>query len=653
VNVIVATFNQLHQLLEQSLRDFQAESSDLSDAQEQELSQALHRLTGRLTEILATTSEPSLFPELLTASDPTASFTAPISLPDKPQIHFVTSCEGVILMANDAVCDALGMDLDSMGKVSVAEYVPQEEWRMIRNQLRALDPSQGSAMWVLTLRLSRGPSRKVACVVTPMFDQSQKVTAWHWGVTLVAAEHSSAQPFIQLVQSLEAQLFAGQSMDACLTQICEGLVHTFGFPFVWMATVRKGYGAQLRAHAVTADLDWESHGPSWWNEVSRQDGLVRACGASDEFLLSSYGPQSGEIAWFPPVFQLHDTLCVPLGRQGDLSGVLVVCSARPYMFDATVTGWLRALGDQIERLMARGRQLEQWRLQSAVIGSVNDAVCVTDPQGRLEWVNEAYSALLGLATQQMLGSPLSSFPHAQLQAMSHPYDSSAKNLCCVKTEIMQTGKNGESLVLEQVVTPLVNEQGQLTHFVAILHDVTARKAQELLMKHQAYHDPLTDLPNRIMFEDRLQQAVAHARRNGTLLALFFLDLDNFKAINDHHGHPTGDRVLRVVAKRLATCVRSTDTVARLCGDEFTVILQGLDRIQDIRQVAEKILECLAPPARLGGQDIPIQISIGIAVYPKDSTDPHRLLEIADQAMYRAKECGGQSWYFATSEWNAG
>jgi diguanylate cyclase (GGDEF)-like protein len=154
-----------------------------------------------------------------------------------------------------------------------------------------------------------------------------------------------------------------------------------------------------------------------------------------------------------------------------------------------------------------------------------------------------------------------------------------------------------------------------------------------------------------MFEDRLEQALAHARRDGTLLAVFFLDLDNFKVINDCHGHQIGDRVLRIVAKRLTTCVRLTDTVARLCGDEFTVILQGLDRIQDIRQVAQKILECLTPPIRLAGKDIPIQISIGIAVYPKDSTDPHQLLGIADQAMYQAKKCGGQSWFFATSEWN--
>lgn len=649
--LIVANFDQFHELLEQSLRDFQAGSSDLSDAQEQELSQALNRLTGRLTEILATTPSTPFSSELLAASDLDASLTAPLSLPQKLKIHFLTSCEGVILMANEAMCLVLGMDLACMGKVSVAEYVLQDEWRIIRNQLRAIDPPQGSAIWVMTLRVSGGSSRKVSCVVTPMFEQSQKVKAWHWELTF-NAEQTSAQPFIQLVQSLEAKLLAGQSLDKCLTQICEGLVHTFGFPFVWMATVRKGYGAQLRAHAETAVLDWETHGPIWWSEVSGQVDLIGVCGDSEGSLLSSCSSPPGEIAWCPPVFQLHEALRVPLAPQGDLFGILVVCSARPYVFDASVSEWLRALGKQIGRLMVCGKQLEQWRLHSAAICSVKDAVCVTDPQGRLEWMNEAYSAMLGTSTQQMVGSPLSSFPHAQLQDLNPPYDLSVKELCSIKTEIMRTGNKGESLVLEQVVTPLMNEQGQLTHFVVILHDVTVRKMQELLMKHQAYHDPLTDLPNRIMFEDRLEQALAHARRNGTLLALFFLDLDNFKPINDCYGHQTGDRVLRVVAKRLATCVRSTDTVARLCGDEFAVILQGLDRIQDIRQVAQKILECLTPPIRLGGQDIPNQISIGIAVYPKDSTDPHQLLQVADQAMYRAKECGGQRYYFATGEWNA-
>jgi diguanylate cyclase (GGDEF)-like protein/PAS domain S-box-containing protein len=296
-------------------------------------------------------------------------------------------------------------------------------------------------------------------------------------------------------------------------------------------------------------------------------------------------------------------------------------------------------------------EMEQLRLHSAVIGSVHDAVCVTDPQGRLEWINQAFSKVLGVMPCQVLGSPLRSFPHAQLQEAWPTLESPTMAVSCVKTEVMEKGSHGESLVLEQVLTPLVDAQGKTTHFVVILHDVTARAVSEMQMKHQAYHDALTDLPNRIMFEDRLQQALAQARRDGTLLALLFLDLDNFKTINDQHGHQIGDQLLRVVAKRLVECVRTTDTVSRLSGDEFTIILQGLDRIQDIRQVAQKIVDCLTLPIHLGGKDITVQTSIGIAVSPKDSTDPRRLLAIADQAMYQAKDFGGQRWYFATPEWN--
>ncbi|HSF09921.1 MAG TPA: diguanylate cyclase, partial [Nitrospirales bacterium] len=613
----MATFERLHHLLEQSLRDFQAESSDLSDTQEQELTQALHRLRGRLTQILSTNSDPPPLANLLPVHDQRVSLPSPITLPEFSQIHFVTSCDGVILMANEVGSHILGMDLAEIGQVSIADYVAHEEWTILRSHLCAIDAPPKLLNRVLTILPPGRPSQKIPCVVVPMFDQSQKVVAWHWELTL-EPERSSVQPFIQLVQSLESQLFAGQSMDVCLTQICDALVRVLGFAFVWLTTMRKGCVPQLRAHAMSGDFDWEAQGALWWSQVSQQGELIQACKGSEISLLSPCCPSTNAMAWFPPGFQFHQAWGVPLAFDEDCFGMLVVCSEGPQPVDPTVLGWLQVLGCEIERLMARGRQLDLWRLQSVAMGSVFDPVCMTDVQGRLEWVNDAYAALHGSSMQSMLGSQLSSFPHEELQDRKSMSDPSAQEFGCLKTEVMQTGSNGQSLVFEQVVTPLLNEQGEAMHFAVILHDVTARKTQELLMKHQAYYDPLTDLPNRIMFNDRLEQALAQARRNGTLLALFFLDLDNFKTINDYHGHQTGDRVLRIVAERLATCVRSTDTVARLCGDEFTVILQGIEHIQDIRQVALKILECLIPPIRLGKEKIPIQISIGISVYPKDS-----------------------------------
>jgi diguanylate cyclase (GGDEF)-like protein/PAS domain S-box-containing protein len=648
----VATFQQLQQLLEQSLRDLHAESGDLESAQEQELSQALQRLTGRLHHILAESTDSGRYDDLaVSAFSPSSSVSAPSSVPfSQAPIHIMTSGEGVILMANDAAVDALNMEVVSIGTVSLAEWIPYEEWRLIRQQLKTVEPPKGSVTWVVSMCLS-GDSfqKKMFCSVAPMLDQSRKVTAWHWELRQ-HMDSPRSQPFATLVQGLETKLLNGQSLDACLKQICDKLVQTFGYPFVWMATVRNGQRIQLRAQAVAPDLDWDAQGPLWWASISRQDELVQACVASEGSLVSRDTPHTGEFAWFPSSFHLQEAYCLPLS-QGDLSGLLVVCSTMTKAFDLSVRGWLKALGHQIESVIARGMEMEQLRLHSAVIGSVHDAVCVTDPQGRLEWVNQAFSKVLGVTARQVLGLPLRSFPHAQLQEAWPTLESPTKAIGCVKTEVMEKGNNGESLVLEQVLTPLVDAQGKTTHFIVILHDVTARAVSEMQMKHQAYHDALTDLPNRIMFEDHLQLGLAQARRDGTLLALLFLDLDNFKSINDQHGHQMGDRLLRVVAKRLVTCVRTTDTVSRLSGDEFTIILQGLDRIQDIRQVAQKIVDCLTSPIYLGGQDIPVQTSIGIAVSPKDSTDPRRLLAIADRAMYQAKDFGGKRWYFATPEWN--
>ncbi len=645
------TFYQLQQLLEQSLRDFHAESHDLESEPDQALSEALQRLSGQLHHILAESIDTNHFNgELGTASPLPALPLAPHSLPlSRGPIHVMTSCNGVVQMANDAAVDALGLDLATMGTMSLADWIPYEEWRLIRQQLKTEKPPHKALTWLVNMDLSGAAIKKMLCSVTPLLDHSRTVTAWHWDLR----EHRDSVPshsFDQLIQGLEADLLKGQCLDESLKRICEGLVQTFGYPFVWIATVQESQRIQLRAQAVTSDLDWDAQGLPWWATISRQEMLAQACVASEGSLVSRETPHTGEFTWFPSGFHFQEAYSLPL-RQGDLSGLLVVCSKMPNGFDPSVRKWLEGLGHLIERLMAHGMEMEQLRLHSAVMTSVHDAVCVTDPHGRVEWANQAYLKLLGVTSGQVLGEPLRSFPHAQLQEAWSNIHSSATEVGCVKTEVMEKGSHGESLVFEQVLTPLLDAEGKITHFVGILHDVTVRAVAAMQLKHQAYHDALTDLPNRVLFEDRLQLGLAQARRDGTLLALLFLDLDNFKFINDQYGHPIGDRLLRMVAKRLVTCVRTTDTVSRLSGDEFAIILQGLDRIQDIRQVAQKIVDCLTAPIHLDGQDIPVQISIGIAVSPKDSTDPRGLLAIADQAMYRAKNFGGQRWYFATQEWN--
>ncbi len=645
----VATFLQLQQLLEQSLRDLRADSSHFESVQEEELSQALQRLSGRLNHILAESTETTIPQELPGLPSSLSPGMADSGQPGYAPLHLMTTCQGVVMMANDPALNLLGIDGARLGRVSISEWISHEEWQWIRTQLQASDGSPAEVRWIIPMEFSEGIQTKMQCSLTPLLDHSRKVMMWHWDVH-PHRNGVSSESLDRFVRSLEASLLNGQGLDDCLKRLCEGLVEAFGYSFTWIATVRDGQRIQLRAQAVTPDLDWDSHGRTWWSSISQQETLAQACVASERSFVSLESPHTGEFSWFPSNFPLHQAYVFPF-RQGLDSGLVVMCSSVSSGIDVSIRDDWQWLGRKIGELVVRGREMEQLRLHSAIIGAVQDPMCMTDQTGRVEWVNQAYLKLLGGTPLQVLGSQLRSFPFAQLyQGQSMP-GSRTSEICCVKTEIMERGKNAESLVLEQVVAPLDDAEGKPTHFMVTFHDVTARAIAEMQMKHQAYHDALTDLPNRVMFEDRLQLALAQARRDGTLLALLFLDLDNFKSINDQYGHQMGDRLLRVVAKRLVTCVRTTDTVSRLSGDEFTIILQGLDRIHDIRQVAQKIVECLMAPIQLSGKDLSVQTSIGIAVSPKDSTDPRALLAIADKAMYCAKDVGGQRWYFATPEWN--
>ena len=187
------------------------------------------------------------------------------------------------------------------------------------------------------------------------------------------------------------------------------------------------------------------------------------------------------------------------------------------------------------------------------------------------------------------------------------------------------------------------------HMTIILSLAMVRKETEARIFHLAHHDPLTGLPNRLLFSDRLKQALAQAKRHGRGVGVLFVDLDHFKPINDSLGHETGDALLKIVADRLVSCVRRTDTIARLSGDEFTMVLQDLGRGQDAGHVAQKVLEAICRPATVGDRTIPITASVGIALYPFDATDPDALIAQADRAMYRAKEKGGHCCQFVSEE----
>jgi diguanylate cyclase (GGDEF)-like protein/PAS domain S-box-containing protein len=212
-------------------------------------------------------------------------------------------------------------------------------------------------------------------------------------------------------------------------------------------------------------------------------------------------------------------------------------------------------------------------------------------------------------------------------------------------------RDGFETPIEDSLAPIHDTEGQATGAVIVIRDVRGARAMRLEMAHSAQHDFLTGLPNRMLLNDRITQAIALGARQGKTVSLLFLDLDGFKHINDSLGHPIGDKLLQSVAGRLAQCVRRSDTVSRQGGDEFIVLLSEVGRSTDAAAMAKRILHSVAMPHSIGGHDLHVTASIGLSVYPDDGLDAETLIKNADTAMYQAKEGGRQNYRFFKPEMN--
>lgn len=300
---------------------------------------------------------------------------------------------------------------------------------------------------------------------------------------------------------------------------------------------------------------------------------------------------------------------------------------------------LRMIGTHTD-ISERHQREEELRLSAAVFNLADEAMVITSAKNEILSVNPAFTVITGYASQEVIGrNPklLSAKTHSR--AFYQEMWGQLTETGGWAGEVLNRKKSGEVYVEWLSIKRVLDEQGQLTHHVAVFSDITVRKATEGRMRHLALHDALTDLPNRALLTERLEQAILRARRERSHLGLMYFDLDKFKPVNDSFGHEVGDLLLKAVASRVVDCVRASDTVARIGGDEFVVLLPVLEADQDAMGVAEKIRLALDQPFEIAGHVFDISASLGLAIYPLHGEDEQILTRHADTAMYQAKKNG--------------
>ncbi|HZV63837.1 MAG TPA: diguanylate cyclase, partial [Telluria sp.] len=298
------------------------------------------------------------------------------------------------------------------------------------------------------------------------------------------------------------------------------------------------------------------------------------------------------------------------------------------------------------KLAALERSEERFR---RIVHTAEEGIWEIDAASVTTFVNPKMAAMLGYAIEDMLDQPLTGFMDDEGRTLLERNIARRRQGIAERHEFKFVRRDGAELWTSMAANPIFDAAGAYVGALALVTDITDRRESTEQIWHQANFDHLTGLPNRHMFIDRLTQEAKKADRNGTFLALLFIDLDHFKEVNDRLGHAVGDALLTEAARRVGGCVRTSDTLARLGGDEFTVILAGLDHIGSVERIAQSVISVLGMPFELGQERAYISASIGIALYPPDATDIGQLLAHADQAMYASKNAGRNRFSYFTPD----
>jgi diguanylate cyclase (GGDEF)-like protein/PAS domain S-box-containing protein len=331
--------------------------------------------------------------------------------------------------------------------------------------------------------------------------------------------------------------------------------------------------------------------------------------------------------------------------------------AQDYLIEGHLDSYLfaRAIRNIVEREIARLELFTEKERAQVTLNSIGDAVLCTDISGNVTYLNVVAEHMIGWSREDAVGHPLAEVFQI-IDGATHKPSANPMELAVQQDRTVGLAANcilvrrdGIETAIEDSAAPIHDRDGVVTGAVIVFHDVSMARSMVLEMSHLAQHDVLTDLPNRLLLNDRITQAITLARRNKHQVAVLFLDLDGFKNINDSLGHAVGDKLLQSVAARLSACVRKSDTVSRQGGDEFVVLLSEVAHAADAGISAAKILTELKKAHSIGEHRLRVTVSIGLSTYPNNGEDAETLIKNADTAMYHAKEYGHNNYQFYKKE----
>ena len=373
-------------------------------------------------------------------------------------------------------------------------------------------------------------------------------------------------------------------------------------------------------------------------------------------LVNLFLPDSQGLETFDRLFKTSPDVPVlvlsSLGHE-DTAKQAVQRGAQDYLLEDHLDSYLlpKALRNMLERASNAEALFREKERAQVTLNSIGDAVVSTDVAGIVTFLNPVAEAMTGWAAAEAVGLPFDEVfqiidvkdrRRAVNPMKSVIQENKSANLAAGSVLIR---RNGIESAIEDSAAPIHDRRGRVTGAVMVFHDVTKARAMSQKMSHLAQHDYLTDLPNRLMLNDRLSQAISLARRHHQQLAVLFVDVDRFKHVNDSLGHVIGDKLLLSIAGRLVASVRSSDTVSRQGGDEFVVLLASVAHAEDAALTAQKILTLLSMPHRVEEHDLQITLSVGIGIYPDDGRDAETLVKSADIAMLSAKDNGRNNYQF--------